>query len=632
MQSGAGAYDPTIVAAFKAALVHQGLVVVGLLVVLAVAWRVLRLAEVRRAAAPASAQVGGQGSGSAPAATAAAAAAGALPEPAGRRFLRIAFGLLWLLDGVLQGQAAMPVDMAQKVIQPAAASSPAWVQHLVGVGVTIWSFHPVQAAASAVWIQVGLGVLLLVAPRGRWSRLAGVVGISWGLVVWVFGEAFGGIFAPGLSVLFGAPGAAIFYVLAGAAVALPDRAWQGRRLGRRLLGGLGAFLLAMGVLQAWPGRGFWTGTGVGVAGGAAPGPIGAMAAQMAGVPQPQFLSSSLRAFAAFAQAHGFAVNLVVVVALVAAGAAFLSGRPRPARLALAGAAVFFLADWILVEDLGFLGGVGTDPNGAIPLLALLAGGYKALTAAPGPGEPPARVEPAPGRGVRWSAAHGDVLALGPTYLLRSLAAVAALGVVLLGAVPMAVASASPNADPIVAQAVDGTPAATTFPAPGFHLVDQAGHAVSLTGLRGKTLVVTFLDPVCTSDCPLIAQELRRTDVLLGRAAARVELVAIDVNPLYEARPYLVAFDRQERLDRLPNWRFLTGGSSQLARVWNAYGIEVERTTGGAMVAHTDLAFVVDARGQVRWTLDATPGAGTPATQSSFAVTLADAVRQTLGSS
>ena len=56
---------------------------------------------------------------------------------------------------------------------------------------------------------------------------------AWGLVVWAFGEAFGGIFAPGLTVLFGAPGAVLIYVVAGALLALPERAWDNpRRLGR----------------------------------------------------------------------------------------------------------------------------------------------------------------------------------------------------------------------------------------------------------------------------------------------------------------------------------------------------------------------------------------------------------------
>ena len=83
-----------------------------------------------------------------------------------------------------------------------------------------------QAGASAVWIQVGIGIWLIVAARGPLSRLAGLVSVGWGLVVWVFGEAFGGIFAPGLTWLFGAPGAVLIYAVAGALIALPERAWH----------------------------------------------------------------------------------------------------------------------------------------------------------------------------------------------------------------------------------------------------------------------------------------------------------------------------------------------------------------------------------------------------------------------
>ena len=84
--------------------------------------------------------------------------------------------------------------------------------------------------------------------------------------------------------------------------------------------------------------------------------------------------------------------------------------------------------------------------------------------------------------------------------------VCAVGVTLLGAAPMAVASTNPNADPIVSQAIDGTPNAVDYAAPPFVLVNQRGRLVSLENLRGKAVALTFLDPVCVSDCPIIAQE------------------------------------------------------------------------------------------------------------------------------
>jgi len=43
-------------------------------------------------------------------------------------------------------------------------------------------------------------------------------------------------------------------------------------------------------------------------------------------------------------------------------------------------------------------------------------------------------------------------------------------------------------------------------APGFLLTDQAGHAVSLTSLRGRVVVLEFMDPHCTCICPIVSQE------------------------------------------------------------------------------------------------------------------------------
>src|SRR5580693_2498728 len=364
MNSGLNPADPTLVAAFRSALFHQGAIALIAVVFL---WLIWATARTWRLTAPAA--KGGQAQGGA------ARSAGAA-EARGRRLLRVGFGLLWIFDGILQAQPKMAGGLASQVIQPTAAASPAWVQHLVNWGGTAWSYHPIQAGAASVWIQVGIGAWLIVASRGTWSRLAGVASVGWGLTVWVFGESFGGIFAPGLSWLTGAPGAVLLYAVAGALIALPEGAWRGPRLGRLLLAGVGLFFLGMALLQAWPGRGFWQGTLDGK-----PGALAGMVQSMSGTSQPHFLSSLLSGFGSFTAGHGFAVNLVVVIALAAMGVIFLTGRPRLVRYAAAFGIVFCLADWVLVQDLGFLGGLGTDPNSMIPMALLFSAGYLALAPA-----------------------------------------------------------------------------------------------------------------------------------------------------------------------------------------------------------------------------------------------------------
>jgi hypothetical protein len=363
MSSGSDRADRLLAAAFRSALLQQGLIVLLIVAVLVAAWMWRDRWMVPRVRVFIGRLVAGP-AGSGP----------AVREPAGRRLLRIGFGLLWLFDGILQAQPNMAAGVPSQVIEPTAGVSPPWVQHVVHLGQVVWTAHPVLAGSATVWIQAGIGLWLLAAPRGTVSRLAGLVSVGWGLTVWVFGEAFGGIFAPGLTWLTGAPGAVLVYVAAGSLIALPDRAWRSPRLGRVTMAGLGLFLAVMAGLQAQPSLGFWQGISNGQ-----PAPLAAMIRSMAQTPQPRFLSSLVAAFGTFTEAHGFAVNLFAVAALALAAGAFLSGRPRVIRLGLVGFTVVCLADWVLIEDLGFLGGLGTDPNSMIPFVLLAAGGYLALT-------------------------------------------------------------------------------------------------------------------------------------------------------------------------------------------------------------------------------------------------------------
>ena len=466
--------------------------------------------------------------------------------------------------------------------------------------------------------------------------------VAWALVVWVFGESFGALFAPGVSWLFGAPGAVVFYCFAGVLISLSDRRWADGRLGRMILWAMGVFLIGMAGLQAWPGRGFWQGK---VPPPHAPGELTGMAKEMAATPQPHFVSAWLSGFASFDSAHGFAVNLFAVIVLAAVGAGLLASRPVIVRWTAVAAVVFCLVDWVLVEDLGFLGGTGTDPNSMIPIALVLVAGYVAFTRtvveveqevldpelhlavnldpsfAAARGSTPAIRQPGPKSPER--------VGTRPVYVFRVLAAVGAAAVVLLGAAPMAFASLERGADQIVSRAVDGPPVAIDVVAPAFDLRSQAGRSTSLSSLRGRVVVLTFLDPVCITDCAIIADELRQTASLLSADAADVWFVAVVANPVYRTSATMQAFDTAQGLNRVRNWLYLTGPASALRSVWNRYGIEVTIAPAGAMVVHNDFVFIIDGSGIERYILNADPGPGTAATQSSFASTVATTVRQVL---
>ena len=216
--------------------------------------------------------------------------------------------------------------------------------------------------------------------------------------------------------------------------------------------------------------------------------------------------------------------------------------------------------------------------------------------------------------------------------VQTVAALGAVAVVVIGAAPMAAASVNGTADPILAEAIAGYSPPLDTPASPFRLTDQHGRAVTLASLRGKAVLLTFLDPVCTSDCPLIAQEFKAAGAQLGSTDSQVELVAVVANPTYYGVQFTQAFDRQEGLSTVPNWLYLTGSLTQLQQIWATYGVDVQDLPAGAMSAHNDLAFVIDRTGIIRQEISDDPGPGTTSTQSSFGALLAGDAREALSQS
>jgi cytochrome oxidase Cu insertion factor (SCO1/SenC/PrrC family) len=107
-------------------------------------------------------------------------------------------------------------------------------------------------------------------------------------------------------------------------------------------------------------------------------------------------------------------------------------------------------------------------------------------------------------------------------------------------------------------------------------------------------------------------------------------VAIVANPIYRSVSFTNAFDRQEGLTHLANWYYLTGSVQALQQVWNSYGVLVQTISNGAMVAHSDLAFVIDPNGHERDALIDDPGP-TQVFASSFSSLLLSRIDNVLSS-
>jgi protein SCO1 len=144
----------------------------------------------------------------------------------------------------------------------------------------------------------------------------------------------------------------------------------------------------------------------------------------------------------------------------------------------------------------------------------------------------------------------------------------------------------------------GGPAATWAAgerrAPAFALTDERGKHLSLAAYRGRPVLVTFMDPVCTTFCPL---ESKVVDRALGTlpASARPPVLAISVNPPNDQPAKLKA--ARARFHWRPQWRWAVGTSSALHTVWKSYAIAVLPTKSD--VTHTEALYLVDSKGWER---------------------------------
>jgi len=134
-------------------------------------------------------------------------------------------------------------------------------------------------------------------------------------------------------------------------------------------------------------------------------------------------------------------------------------------------------------------------------------------------------------------------------------------------------------------------------APNFVLRDQSGSTVSLASLRGRPVVLTFLDSQCTSSCPI---EGRQLGSILRRlpAAQRPTLVIVSVDQSGDTPAGIRHALAKWSLNGPWSVHWLNAGThAQLASVWRSYGIRVVPATND--IVHSLPLYLIDRRGYER---------------------------------
>lgn len=147
-------------------------------------------------------------------------------------------------------------------------------------------------------------------------------------------------------------------------------------------------------------------------------------------------------------------------------------------------------------------------------------------------------------------------------------------------------------------AKDAEPLPELGPAPAFALMSQDGKPVSLIGLRGKVVAITFLYTACPDICPLLTQKMVELQDALGEDfGSKIQFVSMTLDPEHDTQEVLLDYANAWEA-KLAGWSFLTGPPAVVQDVARRYGVYAAKTAEG-FIDHTLLTSIVDARGILR---------------------------------
>lgn len=280
----------------------------------------------------------------------------------GRRILCYLLGTLWLVDGLLQIQPGMftrafygklPDSLMPSTLQTVHDAAAPWIAPTLGLTQWLYSHLPIFTNSMVIAIQLALAAVLFFGRSTAWLRVGAIGSITWGLIIWVFGEGMSGLFSlGGMDFYAGFPGSALGYSFAGYLLLLSRSQWESGQVYRIATRALSILFLLCALLQVLPQDGEW-----------------AKESQMALFgnsgfqSQPAFLAAPVMAFTTWiSNDHAIFVNLLEIILLVyAAGVTWWWSKWSFVFRAFV--YIWLLASWWFGMDFGFLfSGLSTDPN------------------------------------------------------------------------------------------------------------------------------------------------------------------------------------------------------------------------------------------------------------------------------
>jgi protein SCO1/2 len=141
------------------------------------------------------------------------------------------------------------------------------------------------------------------------------------------------------------------------------------------------------------------------------------------------------------------------------------------------------------------------------------------------------------------------------------------------------------------------------PAPDFNLVDQRGVTLSISELKGRPVVLTFVFAHCQTLCPVVVDTLKQ----VSRGSAPVVVLLVTLDPWRDTPSALPGI--ADRWELPAGFHVLSSRRIEdVVRVADGYGVAFRRDERTGDIVHPGLVFVIDADGRLAYTFSNPPTA------------------------
>lgn len=133
----------------------------------------------------------------------------------------------------------------------------------------------------------------------------------------------------------------------------------------------------------------------------------------------------------------------------------------------------------------------------------------------------------------------------------------------------------------------------------FELIDQSGNLISLSGFKGKTVMLTFAFAHCQTVCPLLVT--RAVDALKALNDPNVKLLIITLDP-WRDTPGSLPFLAEKWM--LPDSAYvLSGEIEKVNAVIESFGVPTNRSQKDGDIQHPAVTFIINKNNKISYILN-----------------------------